>query len=103
MSPEPEPVSLETLQELADWAYMIVSLNRQNAVTRVLRHPREAQLYVELANKTHLSIYFLYQIYDWLLIHQHELVKHILMPYFCPRCNYRVLPPEMIENQESPD
>ncbi|WP_089206398.1 hypothetical protein [Streptosporangium subroseum] len=62
----------------------------------VLRSPQNIKAYRDLAHKAHLINYFMFQIHDWLLIHQHELVKDILVPFHCPKCTYRIHPPEMM-------
>ncbi|MFC7642703.1 hypothetical protein ACFQX6_18475 [Streptosporangium lutulentum] len=74
----------------------MVETRKLEAIMEVLRNPQEPFVYRTLAHKLHLCIYILYQIYDWMLIHQHELVMDILMPFHCPRCAYRIHPPEML-------
>ncbi|MDP9844358.1 hypothetical protein [Streptosporangium lutulentum] len=93
---KPNPLSDEARRELQDWAALMVETRKLEAIMEVLRNPQEPFVYRTLAHKLHLCIYILYQIYDWMLIHQHELVMDILMPFHCPRCAYRIHPPEML-------
>jgi hypothetical protein len=94
----PKPLSEEARRELQDWSRLLTEARGYDTAHEVLRNPQDAKPYRALAHKTHLSIYFLYQIYDWLLIYQHEVVKDILMPFHCPKCTYRIHPPEMLGN-----
>ena len=94
----PEPVPEEAQRELRDWNRLLAEVSWHQTIYWVLRTPQDARAYRDLAHKAHLSNYFLFQIHDWLLIYQHELVKDILVPFHCPRCAYRIHPPEMLAN-----
>ncbi|WP_089207165.1 hypothetical protein [Streptosporangium subroseum] len=89
-------MSDEVLRDLRGWNRLLAELSWHESIYWVLRAPQNPMSYRDLAYKAHLSVYFLFQIHDWLLIHQHELVKDILTPFHCPKCTYRIHPPEML-------
>ncbi|MGS2646056.1 hypothetical protein [Streptosporangium sp. G12] len=93
----PKPVGVEARRELHDYAKLLNDLSGSRSVLYVMRRQMAAGAYREMADKVHISLYLLYQIYDWLLVHQAELVQDILVPFHCPRCDLRIHPPEPVE------
>ncbi|MER5643975.1 hypothetical protein [Streptosporangium sp. NPDC002524] len=94
----PSPVSDEAQRELRIYAKLLNDIRGSESVMTALGgRAIAAGVYREMANKVNLSLYFLYQIYDWLLIHQAELVEDILEPFHCPHCETRINPPIVAE------
>src|SRR4051794_11203380 len=85
----PRPLSREAHRELQDYAEGMKDMRASEAAQELIWHPGDAKPYIELARKVYLGTYFLFQIYDWLLINQPELVDDILTQLNCPSCGYR--------------
>ncbi|GAA4187084.1 hypothetical protein GCM10022252_20040 [Streptosporangium oxazolinicum] len=90
----PNPVGDEARRELRAYAKLLSDIRSTESVLSALRgRSMAARAYREMAHKVNLSLYFLFQIYDWLLTHQPELVKDILEPFRCPHCKANLDPP----------